>query len=763
MADEPYFQSSNSGPSCSTVRSAALRQRRFEMGRVKLDVPAEYERLGKEVTAVFRASESADPSMARAKALRHVVANCPVEIEPGTVLVGGENPFFFNVMYESLIGDRYARDHAPKAADEAGENLRKADAFMGPCFEGHITPGLEYVLGQGIQGLRWRVQEHLQIARGANPQDLAKVRWYESLLESCQSVLLYADRYRRRALELAALEQDPARRQELTQAADVLSRVPENPAQTFHEALQSFWLVYTLVTVEMGGCVVGGGLGLGRLDQFLYPYYKRDLEQGRLTRAAALELMELFLLGFRHVDYHTWHQIYTPGSQTSLGGVTPNGLDASNELTELILEASLRIAMPAPYVSLRLHRDAPARYWQAAANYVLGGLGFSIVNDEVLIGAMLRHGRSLGDARDYICSCCYENTVPGREAFHPSGVFLNLPLVLELALNEGRSLLTGRQLGDAVEPARTLASLDAVLSAFGRQLHAVCDRMVATINQADEAHCAHRRYPLMSLFIEDCIARGKDVCAGGARYNLTGCIVAGLPNVVNSLAAIRGRVFGDRSVAMGELADALAANFEGRPELQRQLLTAPKWGNDEPSVDDLAATVTQMIYDELSPRTNARGGRWQGALYSFIANHRLGRAVGASADGRSAGQTLTRNLDPAWGTDRKGPTAVLKSLSHIDFTQFPNGCSLDLVFDPRPFQDPRGREAFVAFLKGFVNLQVMQMQISLAGAETLLDARKHPERWPNLMVKVAGYSARFVDLPEEEKDELIARTTQRLA
>jgi formate C-acetyltransferase len=732
------------------------------MGRVKLDKPDNYVRLSQAVTDVFRLHEESDPSLARAMALRHVVENCPIELEPDALLAGGENPFFFNLMHGARNTDRYAREFRDRTPDDATDGLRRNLIINGPTFEGHITPGLEYILGQGISGLEWRVREHLRICRQAHPQDLPRHRWYEALLAGCQSVRIFTRRLRQRATELAKTTYDSDFVRQLTDAAEVLARVPENPAQTFHDALQSYWIVYTLVTLEMGGCTPGGGLGLGRLDQSLYPYYRRDIEQGRLARGEALELMEIFLLGFRHIDYHTSHQQYTPGSQTSLGGVTPTGQDASNELTELIMEASLRIANPAPYVSLRLHKLAPERYWQAAANYVIGGLGFPVVNDEVLIPSFMRHGRSLGDARDYICSCCYENTIPGREAFHPNGGCLNLPGVLELALNEGRMWHSGLPIGVISEPATAMKTFDEVLAGFRRQLHHVCDRMVDLINRADEAHCAHRRYPLMSLLMEDCIANGKDVCAGGARYNLTGCIAVGLPTTVNSLAAIRHCIFETGSLTLGQVLAALKVNFQGHEDVRRQLLAAPKWGNGDARVDDLARAVSDMLYDELAWRSNPRGGRWQAALYSFTFNHDMGKSLGASADGRAACTLLARNLNPAWGTDNKGPTAVLQSLSRIEFDKFPNGSALDLRFDPSLFADTGGRKIFAAFLKGFVDLGVMEMQVSMVNTQTLLDARADPQKYPDLMVKVAGYSARFVDLSEVEKDELIGRTTQRL-
>jgi formate C-acetyltransferase len=267
---------------------------------------------------------------------------------------------------------------------------------------------------------------------------------------------------------------------------------------------------------------------------------------------------------------------------------------------------------------------------------------------------------------------------------------------------------------------------------------------------------------MMSLFIDDCIARGKDVCAGGAHYNMTGCIVAGLPNVVNSLMAIKECVFDQKHITLPELVAVLQTDFDQQEPLRRQLMLAPKWGNSNHRVDGLATEITDMLYSEFRHRTNPRGGRWQLALYSFVANLSLGKAVGASADGRRAKTILTRNLNPSWGTDRNGPTATLRSLSHIDFTKFPNGSTLDLRFDPNPLKIAEGRVKFAGFLKGFMELGVMTMQLSMVDEETLRDAQQHPENHPNLMVKVAGYSARFIDLALEEQEEIIRRTTQRL-
>ncbi|MBI2300019.1 MAG: hypothetical protein HYU66_13940 [Armatimonadetes bacterium] len=755
MSRALYFRPPHSGPDCSTPRSARLRQHRFDLGYEQRTTPPELAALAEQAAALLESEP--DPSLGRARALAHVVEHAPLTIERDTCLLGGEDPFFFNLLLPALQRDPHGRP-GQTPPDELSGRMRSGGVFYASCFEGHITPGLHQILEQGVAGILTRIDEAL----GALPDGSDEQRrWYEAARLSCASLLRFAERLRAEALRLAD-GVDAERAAELREAADTLARVPAQPAAAFREALQSYWLAYVLVTLEMGGCCPGGGLGLGRMDQFLLPYYRHDLEAGRLTREQALELLEIFLLGFRHIDYYTGHQIYTPGSHGSLGGVTPLGDDASNELTELILEASLRIAMPAPYLSLRLHRDAPERWWQAAAAYVAGGLGFPISNDEALIPAFLKHGRAPEDARDYICSCCYENTIPGREAFHPNGCYLNLPLVLELALNQGRSLLTGEALGAPTPQPGELTAFEAVVAAFEAQLAFTAERLVELVNAADRSHMAHRRYPLMSCFIDDCLGRGLDVCAGGARYNLTGCIVAGLPNVVNALAAVRRVVFEGGQHKLSELVEALQADFEGHERLRRELLAAPKWGNDDPHCDDLAARVSRRLYEQFRRVRNPRGGRWQLALYSFVANRSLGAVVGASADGRRARELLTRNLDPTWGTDRHGPTSVLMSLSNLDYTCFPDGTSVNLNFDPAHVCTPAGLDRFAGFLKAFVRLGVGTMQISMVGRETLLDAQANPERYPHLMVKVAGYSARFVDLDEVEQTELISRTVQKL-
>ncbi len=757
----PYFQLPGSGPCCSTTRSARLRQRRFDMRYLNCIEPAEYTALAETAKDILLQTESEDFSKARAQAMGYVIDNCPITPEKDSFIIGGENPFLFNVMLPALNADtyQYIRQAAP-FSDDIKEMLDN-NIFTEPCFEGHITPGLEYILSQGTAGLRWRLQEQRSRWITTHPDDMDRRRWYDAALQSCDNIDNYADRLRINALKTAELTDDEEWARELKDAAKILSRIPRLPAETMHQALQAYWLAYILVTIEMGGCTPGGGLGLGRPDQYLYPYYKRDIDTGRLTREQALELIECWLLNFQHCDYYTGHSIYTVGSQASLGGVTPAGTDASNDLTELILEASLRINMPTPYISLRLHKDAPERFWQCAANFVIGGLGFSIVNDEVLIPAFLRHGRTLTEARDYICSCCYEFTIPGCEAFNPNGTFLNLPAILDMALHEGRLLQNNISPGVKTAPISDIKSFDDVINVFDKQLGFVINKAVACVNDSDNLRVAGRRFPMMSLFVEDCIAAGEDVCTGGARYNLTGMIVAGVPNVINSLAAIKNCVFETGKFSIDELITAIDNNYDGFDNIRKQLLQAPKWGNGDDSTGAIAHDITNRIYNHLSNHSNARGGRWQAALYSFVANNFLGQLLSATPDGRRKGEIVTRNLNPTCGTDHEGPTAILQSLAYIDFTGFPNGGTLDLRFDPQPFLNEEGRSAFIAFLKGFTALKVMQMQITMVDTATLLSARKNPENWSDLMVKVAGYSARFIDITEIEKDEIIGRSMQR--
>ena len=762
MLKEPYFHPSILGPDCSTPRTARLRQQRFDLAYANLSEPAEYTWLAEEAKQIYLEWEPIDPSLARAQALYHLAENCPITLEADTLLLGGENPFFYNLLLPALRGDRYDRFAALPIEPIAGK-LRTGRLYQGPCFEGHITPGLENILGLGLEGYRQRIADLEQSARKAGLLDREREAFYQAERIACDAVSMYARRYREAALELAERTDDLEWAQVLRLAVRNLDQVPEKPARSLHEALQAYWIVYILVTTEMGGCTPGGGLGLGRIDQFLFPYYKRDIRQGRLKQLEALELIEQFLLCFRHNDYFTVHQVYTPGSQTSLGGITPSGQDGFNELSEIILEASLRINMPAPYISLRLYRDAPERFWETAANFIASGLGFPVVNDEVIIPAFLKHGRTLADARDYICSCCYEHTIPGREAFHPSCCFVNLLLILELALNEGRTLTSGESLGLATPAPSQIASFELLMETFQRQVHFVMKHMVEMTNRADAAHSEFRRYPLMSLFIDDCLENARDVCSGGARYNLTGCVVGGLPNVANSLAAIKLVVFEDKTCSLEELVGALRDNFKGHDGLHRKLKAIPKWGNGSVKVDGFAGQVAEMLYAEMEGQRNARGGRWQLGLYTFVTNYWMGEVSGASADGRLAGELVTRNLNPSWGSDQLGPTAVLHSLSQIDFSLAPDGCSLDLRFNPIDFATQANRAKFIGFLKAFVELGVMEMQLSMVDTQTLLDAQAHPERYPHLLVRVAGYSARFVDLTLEEQTEIISRTMEKLS
>ncbi len=759
---EPYFQPPHSGPRCSTARTARLRELRASMRDWDTPEPETTRILAATARDILLREEAVDLALARARALAYIADNYPICLQKDILLLGGEDPHMFNVLHPALNADRYARDRACAPTAPPVRALLDACVITEPCFEGHITPGTEQILSQGTDGLRWRIQAQREHWRTCGQEDVQRDLWFEAALICCDTIDQYANRLRQAALSQASSIDDPEWAAALRAAADVLSVVPRLPARTLHEALQAYWLVYILITIEMGGCMPGGGLGLGRPDQYLYPYYCRDIASGRLSRQSALELIEAWLLCFQHCDYYTPHAIYTVGSQASIGGVTASGDDASNELTELIMEASLRIQMPTPYISVRLHPDAPERYWQAATNFVLGGLGFSIVNDSVLIPAFLKHGRSITDARDYICSCCYEFTIPGREAFHPGGTFINLPAVLDLTLHRGRHAARNLSAGIDSGDVNQFTSFDALMQAFQAQLDYVIDQATTYVNTDDARRMAGRRFPLMSLFIDDCIAEGRDVCAGGARYDLTGMIVAGLPNVINSLAAIQHTVFTRCQLSLRQIIQAIDEDYQGFPDIRHKLQRAPKWGNGDPFTGKIAEELSNMIYKRLSKCRNARGGRWQAALYSFVANHFMGESLGATPDGRQSGEILTRNLNPAWGTDHNGPTAVLESLAHIDFTQFPNGGTLDLRFDPSPFLGGSGRALFTAFLKTFVDMKLMQMQITMADTDTLLDAQAHPERWPNLMVKVAGYSARFVTLDKREQDEIIGRSMQSM-
>lgn len=752
MSNTPYYQVPNKGENCSTPRSKALRKRRFDMGYEKPDKPAIYDEIAELAAKTVLDNQDKSPATARALALRAVIERAPVEFCPNSIFLGGENPFFYNLMLDALQNDAYGSACRMLLTDM---DKRRSDVFMisQPCFDGHITPGCDLILAQGTSGLRLRVTEHLENARAqGKPQDV--ILFYEALLLSLDNIEYFAAKIAQKAAE--------SNDAELIKAGEILTRVPKYPARSYREALQSYWIIHVLITLEMGGCMPGGGIGLGRPDQYLYPYYKNDIDRGELSQPQALEYTELFLLNFRHNDYYTPHQITTPGTHGSLCGITPTGYDATNELSLIFMEASLRIQMPAPYLSIRLNKKMSDASFRAVSNYITGGLGFPIVNDEVLIPAFLRHGRSLYDANDYICSCCYENTIPGRESFNPNSFYLNLAIILEAFLNKGYAIKgNGRVLEEEIDLS-AIYTFDEFFNAYLDEMKHVLKDSTEMARRAEAYLMPRRSYPLMSLFMEDCIAKGKDICNGGSRYNLTGIIVSAIPNIVNSLSAIREVIFNNKAADLQQLSIALKNNFEGYDGLRAQLLKAPKWGNGIKEVDDLASVITECLYSVTRREVNPRNGRYQLALYSFIANVDMGQRMGASPDGRLAGEIITRNLNPSWGSDKNGPIEILRSLSSIDMTKFPNGTALDLRFDPTPFETQEGRDKFTDFLKGMMDLKVMQMQISFVDTQTLITAKAHPEQYPNLMVKVAGYSARFVDLTDIEKDEIIGRSAQTI-
>ena len=504
----PYHLFPNTGPDCSTGRSAALRSRRVEMYYDESPEPAEYTAIARKAADILKEHENQSPALARAKALNCVVSEAPAEIEENCIFVGGENPFFYNLMLPALQEDKVSKEYGSLFSDLERKRFRVM-MLASPWFAGHITPGCDQILLLGTDGFRMRINEQLENLRRTSPDSLS-VLWYEAALLSMDNVDAYAKKLR----DACQKYHEETGNAEFGRCAAILERVPQKPAATFREALQSYWIVHVLITLEMGGCTPGGGIGMGRPDQYLYPFYAKDIENGTLTREQALEYMELFLLNFTHNDYHTNHKICTPGTQGSLCGVTPSGQDAFNELSELIMEASARIQMPGPYISIRLNKKMSKRAIRTAANFITGGLGFPVVNDEVLIPAFLKHGRSLHDANDYICSCCYENTIPGRESFNPSTSWINSAILLELLLNGGKSILSGEELCYG-QPPPEYKTFDELLAAYVALMKKVMADNIEVCTRTDNAMIGNRAYPLMSVFIDDCIASGLDIIDGG--------------------------------------------------------------------------------------------------------------------------------------------------------------------------------------------------------------------------------------------------------
>ena len=742
----------------------------------------------------------------RAKAVAHILKNLDVKIYPDELLVGNLTskrvgaiiyPEFLGLLVWPELGNLADRGgNSLQISQAEKEELEKeifpfwpdkvvadyADDFTSPPMPmyllgqfgffllteaggiSHTAPDFEKLIKVGLNGLiaeaRQRIAD-MDGPMGADPEELRKRSFYKAVELTCQGVIEFACRYQKQAQALAEGESDPARKAELLEIARICGKVPAGPAETLHEALQSLWFLEVALHQEN----YEQALCLGRLDQYLYPYYKRDLKRGVLTRGRAIELLGCLFVKLSEFvplfsDYLAPFFTGFPANPAiTFGGVTPDGEDATNELTHAILDTREVLKTRHPNLHARIHQGSPEAYLQRAVEVLKSGGGMpAFFNDEVIVPALVNKGISEEDARDYVVIGCVEISVPRKTFGSTDAALMSLPICLDMALHDGYCPVMLKKIGVETGDPQGFTDMDDVVEAFRRQVSWVVDQMVIGLNALSLAHEELYPSPLLSSLTEGCLEKGKDVTAGGAVYNFTGVQGVGTADVANSLAAIDRLVFAEKQVTMEQLLKALEDDFEGHEDLHRLVNRVPKYGNDDELADRYAKLVAQIFCEEVARHRNTRGGVYLPGFLSMTTHEGFGSFVGALPSGRKAFQTFANGLSPCDGSDLKGPTACLKSIAKIDYSIATSGVSVNLKFSPVDLSGEEGTQILSALIRGYFELGGMHLQLNLVSRETLIDAQQNPQKYPELMVRVSGYSAYFVDLTKEVQDEIMART-----
>lgn len=794
---------------CLTER---VKKRRREFLEGELQVVSTRSRL---FTESWKETEGEPVAVRRAKGLQKLAEGLPVVIRQGELIVGswGESvrtawafpdwkagtvldafankakekftiaEDYYRAECERLERDKLLEDaaywkdrcpweHSRKAFralwgsridDYEGDRL-VASPFGVPVAVWNPSESYRMLLQKGLNGIISEVKERLNRVAHFDWETAHKAGVWQAMIIACQALITYAGRHAELARQLARREADEQRKRELERIADICDWVPANPARSFHEALQSLQFVRLGLEMETGM----PSPGLGRLDQILYPFWEKDLREGRISRQEAAELLACVWVklnestGF-NAGAHAEMQQQSNAATVVVGGVDEDGRDATNELSYLILEVDKQMNLPLPNTTVRYHESLPEELLIKAIqlNRAVGGKP-QLVNDKIAILNLSQWGVPLAEARDWAILGC--NSIdPSKDPPVAAGS-LNLAKVLELTLNNGIDPRTGKQLGMATGDPREFTSFQELYEALKKQHSFVTEALCNAVNVHYRVVAETYAIPFHSALSRSAIEKGLDCCEGGKRYpQLEGFVdLIGRVNVADSLASIKKLVFEDKAIGMAELLEALAVNFEGKEKLRALLLAAPKYGNDDDYVDQIAVDVFKWTRDILGQKLNVWGYPYQPFGLGQTRPHFLGKVVGALPDGRQAYEPLADGaVSPMRGMDHKGPTAALNSVAKLDLAGH-RSTILNQKFFRSAVVDRDGIKKLLALIKTYFDRYGYHIQFNCLDLQTLLDAKKHPEKYRDLMVRVGGFSAYFVDLSAEVQDEIIARTTQGL-
>ncbi len=803
------------------------------------------------LTEAYKKSEGKPIITRRAEAFAHIMENLPIIIRPNELIVGSNtlrprscqvfpeysfswledeldtvetrsaDPFYISEDNKKVLKEVYKYWHGKTTSELAEQYMSEETktAMRHNIFTpgnyfyngvGHICVHYDTVLEKGFDGIKKDAEEELAKCKIGDADYSTRTAFLKAVIMSLEAASKYAERYALLALEMAAKETDQTRKLELALIANNCSRVPRKGATSFYEACQSFWFVQMLLQTEASG----HSISPGRFDQYMYPYYKKDLDEGKITREFAQELMDCIwvklndLNKVRDAASAEGFAGYSLFQNLIAGGQTTEGLDATNDLSFMCITASMHVMLPMPSFSVRVWNGTPHEFMLRAGELTRTGVGLpAYYNDEVIIPSLVNRGLSLEEARNYCIIGCVEPQTPGKTDGWHDAAFFNMCRPLELVFSSGAEL--GEQVGPKTPLIAELDTFDKFYDAYKAQMNYTIELMVNADNSIDMAHAERCPLPFLSSMVEDCIGRGKSVQQGGAVYNFTGPQGFGIANMADALYAIKALVYDKKKYSLSAVAEALRNNY-GEPfpkflagqmttevatelvkkgktlsneeiasvfskisenktpadkkafydKLREDISNLPKFGNDNLEVDLFARDVAYTYTRPLQNYKNPRGGIFQAGLYPVSANVPLGAQTGATPDGRLAGTPVADGVSPAAGRDVKGPTAACNSVSKLDHYIASNGTLFNMKFHPSALKGQSGLESFVSLIRGYFDQKGSHMQFNVVSRETLLDAQKNPDKYRSLVVRVAGYSALFTTLSRSLQDDIINRTEQ---
>ncbi|MBW9157646.1 choline trimethylamine-lyase [Clostridium sp. FP2] len=699
-----------------------------------------------------------------------------MEDELETIGTRAQDPFYISeedkkFMREELFPfwkgksiDEYCEDQYREAGlwELSGESYVSDCSYHAINGGGDSNPGYDVILmKKGMLDIQQEAKDHLEKLNYENPDDIEKIYYYKSVIDTTEGVMIYAKRLSDHAAQLAAKETNPKRKAELMKISEINAHVPAHKPRTYWEAIQSVWTIESLLLVEENQT----GMSIGRVDQYMYPFYKADMEQGRMTEFEAFELSGSMLIKMSEMMWVTseggskFFAGYQPFVNMCVGGVTREGLDATNDLTYLLMDAVRHVKIYQPSLATRIHNKSPKKYLKKIVDVVRAGMGFPACHfDDAHIKMMLSKGVSMEDARDYCLMGCVEPQKSGRLYQWTSTAYTQWPICIELVLNHGVPLWYKKQVCPDMGDLDNFKTYEQFDNAVKEQIKYITKwSSVATVI-SQRVHRELAPKPLMSIMYEGTMESGKDVSAGGAMYNFgPGVIWSGLATHTDSMAAIKKLVFDEKKYTLKQLNEGLKAEFVGYEQMKSDCLKAPKYGNDDDYVDLIASDLINFTEREHRKYKTLYSVLSHGTL-SISNNTPFGQLLGASANGREAWSPLSDGISPTQGADFKGPTAIIKSVSKMACDTMNIGMVHNFKLMAGLLDTPEGEEGILALLRSACVFGNGEMQFNYLDNETLIAAQKNPQQYRDLIVRVAGYSAFFVELCKDVQDEIISRT-----